>query len=91
MRKVFTKSKTSNIRGISMSNRITIEIIDSAMWIQYEENGSSVYTAPLALSIRTFLEPEYKEDTNRGDGFNTEQAFKKMEINKAFRHELDRA
>jgi len=72
--------------------KITIsEIVDDVVWLQFEHEGKPIYKVPLAQAIRDYIEPQYREDVFRGDGFNTEQAFKKLAIDKALQSELHRA
>ena len=68
-----------------------VEITDGVVWLQFEYEGKPIYKQPLAAAIRRYLEPEYKIDQARGDGFNAEQAFKKLKISDALKSELKRA
>lgn len=77
---------------MTSEHRIVIaEIIDNVVWMQFEHDGRPVFKVPLAQCIRDYLEPACKKDIAKGDGFSTEQAFKKLVISEAFESEIIRA
>ena len=72
--------------------KITIvEIIDDVVWLQFEFEGKAVFKETLASALRGHLAPQYESDKARGDGWNTDQAFRKMKIAESLRAELKRA
>ena len=73
--------------------KITIlEIKNDVIWLVFcDDNDSMIYKQPLAQALRDHLEPQYNKDKERGDGFNTEQAFRKIAIKDALMKELKRA
>jgi hypothetical protein len=76
----------------SEDNQIVISRIENnIIWMQFIHKGKPIYEVPLAQSIRDFLEKEHQIDLARGDGFNTEVAFKKLNISEVLESELLRA
>ena len=70
---------------------ITADLEDKINWLTFYHEGQAIYKETLAQALRDCLKPEYEADMARSDGYNTEQAFKKVEILEALRAELKRA
>ena len=75
------------------SERLKIDRIeDDVIWLQVNNGDGTGFQVPLAQMLRDYLDDSAKaEDDARDDGWNTEVAFAKLKIGKAFDKELTRA
>jgi len=68
------------------------KIENGVIWMVFKDaDGKEIFTEPLAAALRRHLQPERDIDRMRGDGWNTEQAFKKLELTESLNSELKRA
>ena len=70
---------------------IQLSEVDDVLWLQFESDGVPYYKVQLARVMRDYLKPEYEIDKARGDGWNTDQAFRKVSFLTSLKNELKRA
>jgi hypothetical protein len=69
-----------------------LEIKNDVIWLVFcDDDDRMIYKQPLAQALRDHLKPERCIDKKRGDGWNTEQAFRKLKLSTYLTAELTRA